>query len=110
MYPSLVSRGELFCSISCYMHHTCISALWDMYDSYFDSPHFLVDLACFTGLFQIFNLNVFSIESSVLKHVMVALDCFSVVYYGICICICSIYCSCYGDQVVTCTLSHNTTL
>ena len=81
-----------------------------MYDSYFDSPHFLVDLACFTGLFQIFNLNVFSTESSVLKHVMVALDCFSVVYYGVCICICSIYCSCYSDQVVTYTLSHNTTL
>ena len=53
-----------------------------MYDSYFDGPHFLVDLACFTGLFQIFNLNVFSTESSVLKHVVVALDCFSVVYYG----------------------------
>ena len=65
------------------MHHTGISWLWDMYDSYFDSPHFLVDLACFTGLFQIFNLNVFSTESSVLKHVMVALDCFSVVYYGV---------------------------
>ena len=78
----IVSRGELFCSISCYMHHTCISWLWDMYDSYFDSPHFLVDLACFTGVFQNFNLNVFSIESSVLKHVVVALDCFSIVYYG----------------------------
>ena len=53
-----------------------------MYDSYLDSLHFLVELACFTGLFQISNLNVFGIESSVLKHVMVALDCFSVVYYG----------------------------